>query len=60
MMTALLGPHADFIIASYAAALVVMLLVTGWVWLDHRRQTRILADLERRGITRRSLRQDPS
>jgi heme exporter protein D len=60
MMTTMFGPHTDFIVASYAAAFVVMLLVVGWVWIDHRRQTRILADLERRGITRRSLRQDPS
>jgi heme exporter protein D len=60
MMATTFGPHADFIVASYAAALVVMLLMIGWVWLDHRRQTQILADLERRGITRRSLRQDPS
>jgi len=58
MSATMLGPHADFIVASYAAALIVMLLVIAWVWFDHRRQTRILADLERRGITRRSLRPD--
>lgn len=52
-MTAL-GPHADFIVASYAAAFVIVLAMIAWVWRDYRRQTRILADLEARGITRRS------
>ncbi len=41
-MTAL-GPHADFIVASYAAAFVIVLAMIAWVWRDYRRQTRILA-----------------
>jgi heme exporter protein D len=49
-----LGPHADFILAAYAAAAVVIGALVAWVMLDHRAQRRILADLETRGITRRS------
>lgn len=55
-MTAALGPHADFIVASYAAAFVIILAMIAWVWRDYRRQMRILAELERGGITRRSAR----
>jgi heme exporter protein D len=49
-----LGPHAVFILAAYAvtAAVVVGLIV--WVMLDHRAQTRALADLDARGVRRRS------
>lgn len=56
-MMASLGPHAGFIVGAYLAALVVTLAVIAWVWLDYRRQRRILADLETRGITRRSVRE---
>jgi heme exporter protein D len=49
-----LGPHADFIIAAYAAALLVVAALTAWVLLDYAAQRRILGDLEERGITRRS------
>jgi heme exporter protein D len=49
-----LGPHADFILGAYAVAIVVIALMIGWVLLDHRRQQRALADLESRGISRRS------
>jgi heme exporter protein D len=49
-----LGPHASFIVASYAmAALVVLGLIT-WVLADFRAQRRVLADLEARGVRRRS------
>lgn len=49
-----LGPHAGFIWISYGAAL---LLVTGlivWAWAGEREQKHRLADLERRGLKRRS------
>ncbi|MBN9049063.1 MAG: heme exporter protein CcmD [Rhizobiales bacterium] len=59
-MMASLGPHAGFIVGAYLAALIVTLAVIVWVWLDYRRQRRILADLDARGITRRSLRQGVS
>ena len=49
-----LGPYAGFIVAAYAAALVVIAALIGWIIADHRAQTRTLADLEARGITRRS------
>lgn len=49
-----LGPHADFIIAAYAVAIVIVAAIIVWVVIDHRHQLRILADLESRGVTRRS------
>ena len=49
-----LGPHAVFIIVSYAIAVAVILGLIGWVLVDYRAQLRALADLEARGITRRS------
>jgi heme exporter protein D len=44
-----LGPHADFIVAAYAAAVGVVALLVIWVIADYRRQRRALADLEARG-----------
>jgi len=49
-----LGPHAGFILAAYAIALAVVAGLIAWVVVDHRAQTRILEDLERAGVTRRS------
>ena len=49
-----LGPHADFIVAAYAIAAVVIASLIAWVVLDHRAQKRSLAQLEARGATRRS------
>ena len=49
-----LGPHAAFIIASYSVAMLVVAGMTVWVLLDHRAQKRTLAELEARGMTRRS------
>jgi heme exporter protein D len=49
-----LGPHAVFIIAAYAAAIVVVAGLIGWVIVDYRAQKRVLGDLEARGVTRRS------
>jgi len=46
--------HMPFIIASYAAAGVVVGALIAWVTLDFRTQRRALADLETRGVTRRS------
>ncbi len=49
-----LGPHALFILAAYAVtALIVAGLILRAV-LDHRSQLRALADLEGRGLRRRS------
>jgi heme exporter protein D len=49
-----LGPYAGFIIAAYGAAFVVIGTLIGWIVADHRAQMRTLADLEARGIARRS------
>jgi len=49
-----LGPHAGFILAAYAIALAVIAGLIAWVMLDHRAQLRVLDDLERAGVTRRS------
>jgi heme exporter protein D len=50
----MLGPHAAFIVAAYAVALVVVLGLIAWVAADHRAQRRLLAELEADGVTRRS------
>ena len=55
-----LGPHAAFIVTAYAAATVVIGGLIAWVLLDYRAQLRKLADLEARGITRRSDRAAPA
>ena len=47
--------HMDFIVAAYAAAIVVVGGLIAWVLLDYRAQLRNLADLEKRGVTRRSV-----
>lgn len=49
-----LGPYASFILAAYAAALVVVAGLIAWVALDFRAQKRLLGDLEAHGVTRRS------
>jgi heme exporter protein D len=49
-----LGPYAAFILAAYLAALVIVGAMVAWVLIDHRRQTKILSDLEASGMTRRS------
>jgi heme exporter protein D len=49
-----LGPHAFFIVASYGTAFAVVAALIAWVLIDYRAQLRMLADLEARGITRRS------
>ena len=49
-----LGPHGAFIVAAYLMAALVVLGLIAWVLADHTAQRRLLADLERRGVTRRS------
>jgi heme exporter protein D len=49
-----LGPHAVYILACYGALAVVIGTLVLWLILDGRRQAKALADLEARGITRRS------
>lgn len=49
-----LGPHAQFIISSYAVVAFVLGGLVAWLWVDGARQKRLMADLEARGIRRRS------
>lgn len=53
-----LGQHADFIIASYAVTALVVAVLIAWIATDYSAQKRVLADLEQRGVTRRSRRND--
>ena len=53
-----LGPHADFIVASYAVTALVVAVLIAWIATDYSAQKRVLADLEQRGVTRRSKRGD--
>lgn len=48
------GRHAAFIWASYGIVLAVVAGLLLWLWRDGRRQRAALADLERRGVRRRS------
>ncbi|MGO9699003.1 MAG: heme exporter protein CcmD [Xanthobacteraceae bacterium] len=45
--------HVDFIVGAYTAAVVVVGGLIAWVLLDYRAQLRKLADMEKRGFTRR-------
>ncbi len=49
-----LGPHAAFIWSAYAITAVVLAGLIAWLVLDGRQQERRLADLAKRGVTRRS------
>jgi len=53
-MSMSLGPHAAFILVAYAIAAVVVVGLIVWVIVDHRAQTRALAELDARGARRRS------
>ena len=53
-MTMSLGPYASFILTSYAAAALVVVILIGWIVLDYRSQTERLRELDRSGVTRRS------
>lgn len=49
-----LGPHAGFILASYAAVVVILGGLIAAILLDHRAQARALAAFEERGAGRRA------
>lgn len=49
-----LGPHAIFIVLSYFIVFGAIGGVIAWTFYDARRTARKLADLEARGIRRRS------
>jgi heme exporter protein D len=54
-----LGPHAGFIVAAYIATAAVVAALVLWVVADHAAQRRALAELERRGVARRSAESRP-
>jgi heme exporter protein D len=49
--------HIGFIVAAYSAGVVVIVALIAWVMLDYRLQRRILAELETKGVSRRSARE---
>jgi heme exporter protein D len=51
-----LGQHAAFIVAAYAVTFVAIALLAAFIIEDDRKQRRLLAELEARGIRRRSAR----
>ena len=55
-----LGPHAAFIVAAYGLAAAILAALAAWIVLDHRAQKQALAELEARGVVRRSDRAGPS
>lgn len=50
----ILGRHAGFIIASYGIAFAVIVGLIIWIRADFSTQRRQLAELEKRGLHRRS------
>ncbi|MFG1461597.1 heme exporter protein CcmD [Xanthobacter sp. DSM 24535] len=51
--------HALFIYASYGASALGLGALTLWLLIDNRTQSKALADLEARGVRRRSDRSRP-
>ena len=51
-----MGPHAPFILAAYGVTALVLAGLVLRAVLDYRAQTKALADLEARGMGRRSSR----
>jgi len=49
-----LGPHGHFIVAAYAIVVIVLAGLSLWIVANERRLRRLLAELEERGVTRRS------
>jgi len=50
----LLGNHPGFILASYGLTVAVVAILFVWIVVDGRAQRRQLAELEARGVRRRS------
>ena len=55
-----LGPHAIFIIAAYGATFLAVAALAAFITADDRKQRRLLAELEARGIRRRSAEAKPA
>jgi len=54
-----LGPHASFIVAAYGVTVVAVGALLIATLEDDRKQRRLLTDLERKGIRRRSAAKPP-
>lgn len=50
----ILSGHIGYVTAAYLLSLVTIIGLVVWVWADYRTQLKKLADLEARGIVRRS------
>jgi heme exporter protein D len=55
-----LGQHAAFIIAAYAVTFVAVAALALFIVEDDRKQRRALAELERKGVRRRSAAPKPT
>ncbi len=53
-----LGPHGDYIIASYAITAVAIVGLIIWAKVSEAAQRKVLKRLEEQGITRRSARKE--
>ena len=51
--------HAGFILAAYLLAAAVLIGMVAWIVVDGRAQRRRIADLEARGVRRRSAGKGP-
>jgi heme exporter protein D len=49
-----LGPHAVYVWASYAVVAVGLAALALWLVFDGRRQQRLIDELDKRGVRRRS------
>ncbi len=52
----MLGPYTGFIAASYGVVILTIAILVVWIVIDGRTQSKALAELEARGVTRRSAR----
>jgi heme exporter protein D len=50
--------HEAYVFAAYGATVLVLAGIAGWLAFEHRARRRELADLEARGIRRRSDRKE--
>jgi heme exporter protein D len=55
-----LGSHWAFIVWAYGLAMLVVAVLIAWVLADYRVQRQTLADLEARGLRRRSRQDAPA
>jgi heme exporter protein CcmD len=55
-----MGEYATYIWAAYGVVAVVLVGLTCWIWADLRRQSALLAALERTGAPRRRRARPPA